>query len=166
MKTLIITFSFRSYDIVFGYNVIQTSCFFFLGRINRLLWAKQPTMLIESPSGRSRPSDKGRGAGRSSRPGDKRWGESQKKIFRPFGPHFGQKVRGRAPPGPSSGFATDPWSWLCEIPGGGGYDKILRNVGLKQKFPPLVWGWGNGYFLAWLHNCVKVLLDTVRMPRS
>ena len=32
--------------------------------------------------------------------------------------------------------------------GVGGYDKILRNVGLKQKFPPLVWQWENGYFQA------------------
>ena len=50
-------------------------------------------------SGGSRPSDKvgggggGRG-GRSSRLWDKGGASLQKKFFRPFGPHFGLKIRG------------------------------------------------------------------------
>ena len=50
-------------------------------------------------SGRSRPSDKG-GGGRSSRPWDKGESGLPKKFFRPFGPHFGLKIKGGGPPGP------------------------------------------------------------------
>ena len=52
-------------------------------------------------SGGSRPSDKGWGGGGSSRPWDKGGGGGLKKIFRPFGPQFGPKIRGgggAAPP--------------------------------------------------------------------
>ena len=37
--------------------------------------------------------------GRSSRPWDKRGGRSHKKMFRPFRPQFGLKIRGAPPPG-------------------------------------------------------------------
>ena len=96
-----------------------------------------------------------------------RYGAGGRGRGAPLDPEIGggSKSKGVGLPGPSPGSATDPRSWLCEIPWGGGYDKILRNVGLKQMFPPLVWVWGNGCFLA-LHNCFKVLLDTVRMLRS
>ena len=36
-------------------------------------------------------------------------GRSWKKFFRPFGPQFGLKIGGRAPPGPSPGSATANW---------------------------------------------------------
>ena len=36
--------------------------------------------------------------GRSSKPWDKGGGRSQKKLFRPFGPQFGLKIRGGASP--------------------------------------------------------------------
>ena len=59
---------------------------------------RRPSVLIESPSGRSRPSDWGAG-GRGGHPdpeikGGGGGGSSKKKFFRPFGPHFGLKVRG------------------------------------------------------------------------
>ena len=42
----------------------------------------------------------------------RRGGGLQKKFFRPFGPHFGLKIRGGAsPPGPSPGSATAMW-WI------------------------------------------------------
>ena len=42
-------------------------------------------------------------------------GQSQKFFFRPFGPHFGLKIRGAGSPGPSPGSATafpsvPPWT--------------------------------------------------------
>ena len=61
-------------------------------------------------SGESRPSDKlGRGGGRSSRPLDKGESSLQKKIFRPFGPHFRLKIKGGGAAGPL------PWirHWRC-----------------------------------------------------
>ena len=55
-----------------------------------LLRARLIQVLVHASSG-PRPSDKGGGDG----------GRSQKKCFRPFGPQFGLKIRGRpGPPGP------------------------------------------------------------------
>ena len=51
-------------------------------------------------SGRSRPS----GPGHPDH--DKRRGAGLSKNFRPFGPHFGLKIRGVGSPGPSPGSAT------------------------------------------------------------
>ena len=45
-KHTIITFSFRFYYKFFVYNVIQTSCFFFLEKSSRPLWAKWPTRFV------------------------------------------------------------------------------------------------------------------------
>ena len=57
----------------------------------------------------------GEGVGRSSRPWDKGGGGGLKIFFRPFGPHFGIKIRGAGSPGPSPGSATafpsvPPWT--------------------------------------------------------
>lgn len=61
--------------------------------------------LLIGCSGRSSPSDKGgEGTCRSSKPRDKGGGQSQNIFFRPFGPHFGQSIRGE--PGPP---APLPW---------------------------------------------------------
>ena len=56
------------------------------------------------PSGRSRPSDKV-GAGH---PDPEIRGGLQKKIFWPFGPHFGQKIRSWGGPAPPPG----PLPWI------------------------------------------------------
>ena len=64
--------------------------------------------LLIGCSGRSSPSDKGGGGERtcqSSRPRDKGGAVSQK-FFWPFGPHFGQSIRGE--PGPPG-----PLPWIC-----------------------------------------------------
>ena len=60
---------------------------------------RRPSVFIETPSGVSRPSDKG-GGERGGDP-DPEIGGGLKKFFPPFGPHFGLKVRGVGPPGPS-----------------------------------------------------------------
>ena len=53
----------------------------------------------------------GGGGGWSSRPLDKEGGAVSKKIFRPFGPPFGLKIRGDPrSPGPL------PWTWHSEFP--------------------------------------------------
>ena len=57
------------------------------------------------PSGRCRPSDKGRGGGGGGHPDPKMWGggrSQQKKNFRPSGPQLGLTIRGggRAPQAP------------------------------------------------------------------
>ena len=46
------------------------------------------------------------GGGRSSTPLDK-GGQSPKKIIWCFGPQFDLKIRGKGPPGPSPGSATN-----------------------------------------------------------
>ena len=63
-------------------------------------------------SGGSRPLD-GRGSDHPDPeiPVSGGGGRSPKKFFRPFGPHFGRKIRGEpGPPGPSPGFVTALWS--------------------------------------------------------
>ena len=50
----------------------------------------------------------GGGGGWSSKPGDNRGApRGPKFFFRPFGPQFGLKIKGGAPPGPSPGSATE-----------------------------------------------------------
>ena len=61
--------------------------------------------LLIGCSGRSSPSEKGGGRGRAGHPDPEiRGGQSQNIFFRPFGPHFGQSIRGE--PGPP---APLPW---------------------------------------------------------
>ena len=63
-----------------------------------LLRARLIQVLVHASSG-PRPSDKGWGGGGG-------WGGVQKKCFRPFGPQFGLKIRGR--PGPLGPWAPGP----------------------------------------------------------
>ena len=60
----------------------------------------------------SRPSDKGGGPGHPDP--EIRGARSQKKIFRPFGSHFGLKMRG-------GGWAPGPLTWICH---GNGWTKL------------------------------------------
>ena len=63
---------------------------------------------MEPLSGGSRyPSYKG-GGGRSSIPRDNGGAGLQKKVFRPFGPHFGRKIRGRGASHPASPLSLLP----------------------------------------------------------
>ena len=62
---------------------------------------RRPSVFIETPSGVSRPSDKG-GGERGGDPDPEIGGGGGSKIFfPPFGPHFGLKGRRVGPPGPS-----------------------------------------------------------------
>ena len=53
---------------------------------------------INTDSGRSRPSDGGRGGGNGHPDPEIRRGAISKKIFRPFGPQFGLSIRGGGNP--------------------------------------------------------------------
>ena len=72
---------------------------------------------------------RGRGGGRSSRPGDK-GGAVSKNFFLPFGPHFGRKIRG--PPGPP-GPPLDPPLLYKGVPPG--LYRIAFRADMKAEYP-------------------------------
>ena len=79
----------------------------------------------------SKPSDKGGSGHPDSEIGG--WSLTRK-IFRPFGSHFGLKIRGSGPPGPSPGSATDN---MCYV------TKILPFFSTSQVFYPRLVRWYN-----------------------
>ena len=99
---------------------------------------RRPSVLIESPSGRSRPSDWGAG-GRGGHPDPEikggGGGRLKKKIFRRFGPHFGLKVRGGGPPGPFPWIRHWPLIVFVWNSRGWGVWQDSKKCGSKTKVP-------------------------------